>query len=270
MMNTEKRNPYTTHLDKMSVAEIIRVTNSENMNSVMAVERALPEIEKAINLMIDALKKGGRIYYSGAGTSGRLAVQDAVECPPTFGADPSLFTAIMAGGKERVFSAAESVEDNWELGSSDFLSYPIQSCDVLIGISAAGNAGYVLGAMDAAKKAGCTVISLTCNKEAKMNYCSDVAIVTDTGPEVLTGSTRMKAGNAQKMVLNMLSTTSMIKMGGVYENMMVHLRPYNIKIKQRMINIVCEICKCTQETAENLLNKHEWSIEKVIEKENLQ
>ena len=270
MLNTEKRNPYTTHLDKMSVAEIVRVINTENLNSVMAVERALPEIEKAIALMVSALKAGGKIYYSGAGTSGRLAVQDAVECPPTFGAAPSLFTAIMAGGKERVFSAAESVEDNWELGYDDFLSYPIQPQDVLVGISAAGNAGYVLGAMDAAKKSGCKVISLTCNKEAKMNFCSDVAIVTDTGPEVLTGSTRMKAGNAQKMVLNMLSTTSMVKIGGVYENMMVHLRPYNIKIKQRMMNIVCEICKCEQSEAKELLDKHNWSIEEIIDKENLQ
>lgn len=266
MFNTEKRNPYTTHLDKMSISEILKATNAENMYSVLAVERALPEIEKATELMVKSLKSGGRVYYSGAGTSGRLAVIDAVECPPTFGADPSLFTAIIAGGPERVFRAAESVEDNWESGRNDFLANPIKPEDILVGISAAGNAGYVLGAMEAAREKGCAVISMTCNKEAKMNKCSDVAIVTDTGAEVLTGSTRMKAGNAQKMVLNMLSTTAMVQTGGVYENMMVHLRPYNIKIKQRMINIVCEICKCDDDAARKLLEDNEWSIEKIIEK----
>lgn len=265
MFKTEQRNPYTTNLDKMSISEILRAINTENMHSVLAVERALPEIEKATELMVKSLKSGGKVYYCGAGTSGRLAVMDAVECPPTFGADPSLFTAIIAGGRERVFSAAESVEDNYEMGRKDFLSYPIKKEDILVGISAAGNAGYVLGAMDAAKEIGCSVVSMTCNYGAKMNDRSDVAIVTDTGAEVLTGSTRMKAGNAQKMVLNMLSTTAMVQNGGVYENMMVHLRPYNIKIRQRMINIVCEICACGEEEAVQLLEDNNWSIESIIE-----
>ena len=266
MSLTEKRNTKTTHIDKASTLEIVNMINEENMNSVIAVQKALPEITLVCDAAALAIQNGGRIIYVGAGTSGRLAVADAAECPPTFGVDYGTVVAVVAGGKDAVFRAAENVEDSAEQGKADLLANNITSDDLVIGISASGNAEYVTAALLTAKENGCVTASLSSNKVCKIADVAELNIFTDTGAEVVTGSTRMKAGNAQKMVLNMISTTAMIKTGKVYENFMINLRPTNKKLKKRMIGIVRDILSVDEATAESLLDKNNWSIRQAVGK----
>jgi len=265
MANTEKRNPKTTHIDKMTTMEMLQVINEENYNSVKAVEEELEHIAEAIDAITESMEKGGRLLYIGAGTSGRLAVVDASECPPTYGVAPELVTGIIAGGARCMFTSSENAEDIAENGRRDVLENGIKKGDVLVGISANGGAAYVLSAMETAKELGCITIALTCNAGSPIDEMADIKICTDTGAEVITGSTRMKAGTAQKLVLNMLSTCAMIKTGKVYENFMINLSPTNKKLKERMIGIVMELLSCEHDMAEQLLEKHDWKIRKVME-----
>jgi len=268
MLPTEQRNPKTTHIDKASTPEILQMIHAENQRSVDAVGEALPMIEAAVNAVTAALRDGGRLIYVGAGTSGRLAAVDASECPPTFGVDYELVSAVMAGGTNAFFRAAENQEDAGAAGVQAMHDKHLQSCDVVMGISASGNADFILEALKYAKSVGCTVLSLSSNPDAKIGKVADFPIFTDTGAEVITGSTRMKAGNAQKMVLNMISTAAMIQTGKVYENMMINLRPTNKKLRERMITIVCDITGVDRTEAEILLQDSGFSIPAAVERYN--
>ncbi len=265
MQKTEMRNEKTTHIDKMSTQEMLRIINEENMNAVKAVENAIDNIEKACDAIVSGFENGGRLFYVGAGTSGRLGVADAAECPPTFGVPKDLVIGIIAGGKDCMVAAAEGEEDDYDTGVNDIKIHTLKPADVVVGISASGNAKYILGALDHAKECGCTTVCLTSNANSKIDLAADISIVTDTGAEVVTGSTRMKAGTAQKLVLNMLSTVSMIRTGKVYENLMINLKPSNEKLTLRMIRIVCDITGCDEEKARTALENSEWNIRKSIE-----
>ena len=261
---TEMRNPASMHMDKMTTEEMVRLVITANYDAVKAAEEATSEITKAVDAIANAFENGHKLFYVGAGTSGRLGVIDAAECPPTFGVGYDMVTGIIAGGKERMFYAGENEEDKYENGISDIKDYGVSCGDVVIGISAAGNAAYVLGALEAAKNLDCVTVGLCCNEDAKVLKVADISILTDTGAEVLTGSTRLKAGTAQKIVLNTLTTCAMAKTGKVYENMMINLSPSNEKLKKRVIRIVSEILSCNEEEAIKRLEKSDWNIKKAI------
>jgi len=263
--STEARNPATTHIDQASTADMLRMICEENYNSVRAVDNARDQIAPVIDRAAEAISRGGRIVYIGCGTSGRIAVQDAAECPPTYGVDYNTVIAIIAGGHATLVRAAEGEEDSAEAGRADLLARDVTDKDIVIGISASGNAAYVAAALETAKSIGCVTASLSSNRECKIASIADYPIFTDTGAEVITGSTRMKAGNAQKMVLNMISTCAMVKTGKVYENLMVNLRPTNIKLRRRMIGIVSDICSLNLEEAEALLERNHFVIREAID-----
>lgn len=265
MLKTEMRNPKTTHIDEMSVHDMVKVINEENYNAVKAVEDASPQIEKAINAVVAGLERGGRLFYVGAGTSGRIGVMDAAECPPTYGVDKNLVIGIIAGGYGCMTRAAEQEEDSYEQGVEDVKKYDITKNDRVVGISASGGAAYVIGALEYAKAQGAVTIGVTSNV-SPLSEKSDVAIITDTGAEVVTGSTRMKAGTAQKLVLNAISTAAMIKTGKVYQNLMINLKPSNKKLKDRMIRITAEILGVDNAVAEQKLEENGWNIRSAVEK----
>ena len=266
MLKTEMRNPKTTHIDEMDTLSMLRIINEENMNSVKAVEAELENVAKAVDMVALAFSKGGRLFYIGAGTSGRIAIMDAAECPPTYGVDYDKVVGIIAGGEKCLVKAGEGGEDVAAAGVADLAKYDITQNDVVVGISVAGGAAYVLAAVEYAKSVGASTVGLTSNADSALAKIVDVAICPDTGAEVITGSTRMKGGNAQKFVLNMLSTCAMVKSGYVYENLMINLKPSNIKLKKRMISIVCDILRCGEKEAEKLLEENEWSIKKAIQR----
>ena len=264
MLSTERRNPDSTHLDRLPAPDALRLMNDANRRSVEAVEAALPAIARVAEAAAAALAAGGRIVYVGAGTSGRLAVQDAAECPPTFGVDPGTVVALMAGGREAMFRAAEGVEDDEAAGRRDLLALGPGPRDLVLGVSAAGGAAYVVGALRAAKERGAVTASLSSNSGTAIEREADLPIFVDTGAEVLTGSTRLKAGNAQKMVLNMVSTVAMARTGKVVENLMVNLRPSNRKLRARMVRIVATLAGVAEDRAEALLEANGWSIPAAI------
>jgi N-acetylmuramic acid 6-phosphate etherase len=268
MLKTEVRNPKSMHIDKMSTLEMLEVMNEENLNAVKAVKEQTESIAKAVDVVSEAIKNGGRLFYIGAGTSGRLGVLDASECPPTFGVSPDLVVGIIAGGDKCLRSAAENAEDVGENGVADIKAYSPNEKDVVVGISVAGGAEYVLKALEYAKSCGSTIIGLTCNADSKLAQFTDIAICTDTGAEVVTGSTRMKAGTAHKLVLNMLTTSVMIKQGHVYENLMINLKPTNIKLRARVIRIVSDITGLPQAESEKLLEANDWNIKKSVQSLN--
>lgn len=265
MLRTEMRNPETYNLDKMNTYDILKVINDENRNVFSAIEKALPQIEKACDAVTETIRNGGKVFYIGSGTSGRLAVCDAAECPPTFGVPYDLFNGIIAGGRDCMFKAAENAEDNPDLSVEDLKKHGFSSKDILIGISASGSAAYVISAINFAKNLGAKTVSITNNADTSMERIADIGICADTGEEVLTGSTRMKAGTAQKIILNMISTVAMTKYGCVYENMMINLKPTNKKLRKRMIGIVTEILRCDEEKAEKLLDENSWDIRQAVE-----
>lgn len=266
MKSTERRNPRTTHIDKATTKEMLTLINDENRRSVEAVEEALDSIAAAVDCITDAVRAGGRLIYVGAGTSGRLAAQDAAECPPTYGVDYNTVIAVVAGGPSALVKASENVEDNGEAGIAALQEVSVCSRDVVMGISASGNAKFVADAMRYAKSLGSKTVSLSSNDDALIGEIADFSIFCDTGAEVITGSTRMKAGNAQKMVMNMITTSVMIKLGKVYENMMINLKPTNIKLRDRMIRIVLEILpELDYAKAEALLEKNGFSIPTAVE-----
>ena len=241
MLKTEMRNERTMHFDKMSTSEMVAAMAAENYNSARAVEAASEDIARAVDAVAEAFGKGGRLFMIGAGTSGRLGVLDAAECPPTFGVSRDTVVGIIAGGHDCMFRAAEGEEDDEAAGRRDISSHGVGVNDVLIGISVAGGAAYVVGALEEAGARGAVTVALTSNPDTPISRAADITIFTDTGAEVITGSTRLKAGTAHKMVLNMITTCAMSKTGKVYENMMINLRPSNIKLTARMVRIVTEI-----------------------------
>lgn len=263
-MTTEKRNEHTLHIDKMSTKEMLCAIQRENVRAVESVGKAVEEIEKAVDGIFVRMRRGGRLFYVGCGTSGRIGVLDASELPPTFGVSPDLVVGIIAGGDKALRTAVEGAEDSYESGRTDIAGYGITEKDSVIGISAAGGAAYVLGAMEYAKMQGAFAVGLTSNEGTKIGSVADCCIVTDTGAEAITGSTRMKAGTAQKLILNMISTSLMVKAGYVYENFMINLQPTNIKLKQRMIGIVSELTGKNKAESEKLLEDNAWSIKKAV------
>lgn len=265
MIKTEMRNPLTMDLDKMSTKEIVSVIVKESYNAIKAVEDAEESIATACDIITQAIKNGGRLIYIGAGTSGRLGVLDASECPPTFGVSPDLVVGIIAGGDKCLRTPSEDAEDRKEAGEIDVKNVNICKDDVLVGISVAGNAQYVLGAIEYARSVGAKTIGLSSNPESLLGKSVDVFVFTDTGAEVVTGSTRMKAGTAQKTILNIFTTTAMVQNGCVYENLMINLKPSNVKLTERVKRIVCEILKCSETEAIKLLDENDWNIRKVVE-----
>ena len=264
MLKTEMRNPDTMNFSKMSTIDMVSVMAMENYNAVRAVEQAKESISVAVDVIAESFMSGGRLFFIGAGTSGRLGVLDAAECPPTFGVPCDMVQGIIAGGNECMFRAAENAEDIEENGRADVISRGVGKGDVLVGISVAGGAKYVAGALLEAKALGAKTVALTSNEDSLIEKCADITILTDTGAEVLTGSTRLKAGTAHKMVLNMLTTCAMAKIGNIYENMMINLRPTNIKLKARCIRITAEILGCSLEEAEMKLEECDWSIRQAV------
>lgn len=264
MLKTEQRNPKSTHIDKMSTLDMVKLMSEENYVAVKAVEDAAQSIAEAVDAIAFSMENGGRLYYIGAGTSGRLGVLDASECPPTFGVSADLVSGIIAGGYDCLVKASEAGEDSYENGILD-VKDRLRAGDVIVGISAAGGAKYVLGALEWAKANGCVTVGVTSNADSLLAKNADIAIFTDTGAEVITGSTRLKAGTAQKLVLNILSTAAMVKTGRVYENLMINLRPTNEKLRRRVISIVCEIKNVDENEAIALLDSNEWNIRKAVE-----
>lgn len=261
---TEQRNPNTADIDRVSTLEIVRRINDEDKKVAYAVERELEPIAKAVDAIQDALRSGGRLIYCGCGTSGRLGVLDAAECPPTYSADPGMVMGVMAGGERAMFKAVEGAEDNAEAGREDMKQINLSAKDVLVGIAASGRTPYVLGAMAYAHEIGAKTVALTCNKASEMNAVADIPIGVETGPEVITGSTRMKCGTAQKMVLNMLSTGAMIRLGKVYGNLMVDVMPTNEKLVRRAVSIVATAAGVDEEEARRTLEACGFSVKTAI------
>ena len=262
---TEMRNPASMHMDKMSSEEMAQLVIRANYEAVEACEKTSVQIARAVDAVAEAFGGDHRLFYIGAGTSGRLGIIDAAECPPTFGVPHGQVIGIIAGGNERVFRAGENEEDRYENGCDTVREHGIAAGDVLVGISAAGNAAYVVGALETAKALGAVTVGISSNPDTKILNTADIPIFTDTGAEVLTGSTRLKAGTAQKIILNMLSTTAMVKCGHVYENLMINLRPTNKKLRRRVISIVREILSCDEEKAIALLDANEWNIRRAVD-----
>ncbi|MGE5400744.1 MAG: N-acetylmuramic acid 6-phosphate etherase [Ignavibacteriales bacterium] len=255
-LTTEQRNPNSMDIDARSTAEILKIINNEDKTVPLAVEKELPYIEQAVELIVKALKNGGRLLYFGAGTSGRLGVVDASECPPTFGTPYGMIDGYIAGGREAMFRAQEGAEDYEENGAADVLKAEVNEKDVVCGIAASRRTPYVVGAVKKAKELGAKTLYVTCNPRENFNIKEvDVAICPYVGPEVIMGSTRMKSGTAQKLVLNMLTTASMIRMGKVYENMMIDLQMTNKKLVERSKRIVMTITGASYEEAAEYLEK---------------
>jgi N-acetylmuramic acid 6-phosphate etherase len=252
-MLTEQQNPATQNIDELSSLEIVRLMNGEDKKAVLAVEKILPEISAAADKIAERLKAGGRLFYVGAGTSGRLGILDAVECPPTFSVPPEMVQGVIAGGNAAIFKAKEGAEDNFALGESDMKSRNLTAKDVVVGIAASGRTPYVLGALNYAAKLGAPTVAITCNPCAPLLRAADYPLLAVTGPEVITGSTRLKAGTAQKLILNMLSTTAMIKLGKVYGNLMVDVNPSNEKLNERACHIIMEATGCEYEKSQEML-----------------
>lgn len=261
---TEHSHPKTNNLDIMSVKEIIKTMNEEDQTVAIAVQMVLPQIEEAIHIVCDKLSTGGRLFYIGAGTSGRIGLLDAVECPPTFSTSPQMVQAVLAGGFGAVAVAVEGAEDDQELGKNDLIHVKLTSSDVVIGIAASGRTPYVAGALSYAQSVGAKTISLTSNARSAISQYADVAIEVETGPEILTGSTRLKAATAHKMVVNMISTATMVRIGKVYKNLMVDVNPSNHKLKERAKKIVCEAANVTYEEAEQALAQTNFNVKQAI------
>lgn len=240
-------------MEGLSTIEILKKINEEDKKIAYKVEEELENIKKAVDLIVEVFNRGGRLFYLGSGTSGKLGVIDASECPPTFGVEDGLFIGILSGGKEAFSGWLEVTEDDEELSIEDLKKRNLSGNDVIVGITASGNTPYVLSGIKYGKSIGCKTIGLQCNKAGKLKDICDVAISIEVGEEVLLGSTRMKAGTAQKMVLNMLSTTAMIKTGKTYSNLMVNVKPINKKLQKRVVEIVMLACDVDEEKAKEVL-----------------
>ena len=252
---TEQRNPNSMHVDSLSALEIVQLMNKEDKQVPLAIEKCLPQIAQAVECIVAAFQQGGRLVYIGAGTSGRLGVLDASECPPTFGVSPEMVKGIIAGGERALRHPIEGAEDSKTHAVVDLQTIQFSSKDVLVGIAASGRTPYVIGALEYAKSLGSVTVSIASNPNSAMANIVDIAIDTVVGPEVLTGSSRLKSGTAQKLVLNMLTTTSMILMGKCYQNLMVDVQASNEKLKARAIRIVMQATDCDKALAEETLKQ---------------
>ncbi|MFC2274173.1 MAG: N-acetylmuramic acid 6-phosphate etherase [Haemophilus parainfluenzae] len=250
---TEQRNPNSMHVDSLSALEIVQLMNKEDKQVPLAIEKCLPQIAQAVECIVAAFQQGGRLVYIGAGTSGRLGVLDASECPPTFGVSPEMVKGIIAGGERALRHPIEGAEDSKAQAVFDLQTIHFSSKDVLVGIAASGRTPYVIGALEYAKSLGSVTVSIASNPNSAMANIVDIAIDTVVGPEVLTGSSRLKSGTAQKLVLNMLTTASMILMGKCYQNLMVDVQASNEKLKARAIRIVMQATDCDKTLAEETL-----------------
>ena len=254
-LETERRNLRSHGLDRKSALEIVRIINREDARVASAVRRELPRIARAVEAIAKAFSKGGRLFYIAAGTSGRVAVLDASECPPTFGTPPEMVQAIIAGGERAVRYSVEGAEDSSKNGARDLVRAGFTRKDIAVGIAASGTTAYVLGAVSFARKRGAVTIGVTCNPDSPLARGTDIAITVQTGPEAIAGSTRMKAGTAQKMVLNMLSTASMVGAGRIYDHWMIHMSLSNEKLRRRGAKILEESAKVSPSTAEHALRQ---------------
>lgn len=263
-LSTEGRNPQTTDLDEMSPLEIVSVMNQEDQKVPAAIKPELPQIATAAEKISQSFKKGGRLFYVGAGTSGRLGVLDAAECVPTFGTEPEMVQGLIAGGGKAMTLAVEGAEDDVELGASDLKDRDLTENDVVVGIAASGRTPYVVGALDYAKSVGADTIALSCNQDSIISQHAETKIEVVVGPEVLSGSTRLKSGTAQKMVLNMLSTAAMVGVGKTYGNLMVDVKPTNKKLVQRSINIIVEVTGVKADIAQATLEEANYSVKDAI------
>lgn len=255
---TEQRNPNTMNIDTLSTLEMVKLINREDHRVADAVGEVTDKIAQAVDVIAEKLAAGGRLIYCGAGTSGRLGILDAVECPPTYSTDPETVQALMAGGYGAIFKAVEGAEDSKELGVQDMQNIHFSQKDVLVGIAASGRTPYVRGCMEYAKQLGAPTVAVTCCPGSELDQFADIGIAPAPGPEVVTGSTRMKSGTAQKMVLNMLSTGAMIKLGKVYGNLMVDVKPSNEKLIRRCVTIVCSAAECTEAEATKTLEECDY------------
>ncbi len=254
---TEQQNSKTLKIDRKSTEEILEIINEEDQTVPIHIKREIPSITKVVDQVVKSFEMGGRLFYVGAGTSGRIGILDASECPPTFGTPSEMVKAVIAGGETAIFKAVEGAEDSEELGASDMHSNGVRLHDVVIGITASGRAPYVIGALKEAKKLGASTVSFTCTKDSALNKVADYKINIEVGPEVITGSTRMKAGTTQKLVLNMITTTSMVKLGKVYNNLMVDVQPLNKKLVDRAKRIIQNVTGCSFEEASELFDQSE-------------
>ncbi|MGY0147551.1 N-acetylmuramic acid 6-phosphate etherase [Edwardsiella tarda] len=253
-MVTESRNPASAAIDTLSTLAMLRVINAEDQRVAPAVEATLPQVAELVDKVVEAFAQGGRLIYCGAGTSGRLGILDASECPPTYGTPAQQVVGLIAGGHPAILAAVENAEDDRDQGAQDLRDLHFTSRDVLVGIAASGRTPYVLGAMAYAKQQGATVAAIVCNPGSEMSLAADIAIEPVVGAEVVTGSSRMKAGTAQKLVLNMITTGAMIRSGKVYGNLMVDVAATNAKLLQRQVNIVMAATECDLHQAEAALN----------------
>lgn len=250
---SEERNPRTMDMDLLPTVDLLRSINDEDKGVAYAVEKVIPEIALCVDRIAAAFRKGGRLIYMGAGTSGRLGVLDASECPPTFRVPPTMVVGLIAGGYEALLKAAEGAEDNQAAGAEALAEIDLTARDVVVGIAASGRTPYVIGGLNYARNVGATTVALSCNPQSAIAAVADIAISPVVGPEALTGSTRMKSGTAEKLVLNMLTTASMVKIGKTYQNLMVDLKASNKKLVARAARMVMQATDCTLEAAEQAL-----------------
>lgn len=250
---TESRNHHSEHIDTLSTLEMLKVINNEDKKVPFAVEATLPHIARLVDKVVTAFSQGGRLIYCGAGTSGRLGILDASECPPTYGTPHDMVIGLIAGGHKAILQSVENAEDNVQLGAEDLRQLNFNAKDVLVGIAASGRTPYVIGALEYARSLGAVTGAISCNPDSPIAQRADIAITPIVGPEVVTGSSRMKAGTAQKLVLNMITTGAMIKMGKVFGNLMVDVEATNAKLIERQIRIVMQATECERATAEQAL-----------------
>lgn len=263
-LSTETRNPATMDLDRMDPMEIAVAMNQEDAHAVASVSEVLPQVAQAIEWATEALQAGGRIIYMGAGTSGRLGVLDAVECPPTFGVSPDVVVGLIAGGQGAFVRAVEGAEDNAALGADDLRGLGVTARDLVVGLAASGRTPYVLGGLRYARELGCKTVAIACNRGSQIGAVAELAIEPVPGPEVVTGSTRLKAGTVQKLVLNMISTGSMVRAGKVYQNLMVDVQQTNEKLVTRAQNIVMAATECTRDEAVEALDQADGHVKTAV------
>ena len=254
-LTTENRNEATMHLDEMSIKDALTIMNEEDQRVPQAITQVIPMLSQIINLTATQFNLGGRLIYMGAGTSGRLGVLDAAECVPTFNTDPTEIIGLIAGGEKAMTTAIEGSEDNEALGATDLKNLTLTSKDVVIGVAASGRTPYVIGGLQYAQSIGAQTVAISCNTGSKISKYADYPLEVNVGPEVLTGSTRLKSGTAQKLILNMISTITMVRCGKVYDNLMIDVRPTNEKLVQRAIGIIQDVCDINTAQAQQLYDK---------------
>ncbi len=264
MTTTEQSNPLTSDIDRLSTFEALQIINSEDKKVAETIEKVLPVIATAVDKIVEKLKGGGHLYYVGTGTSGRLGVLDASECPPTFGVSPDLVQGIIAGGYDACYKSIEASEDDREAGANDLRARGINAGDAVVGIAASGRTPYTIGAVEYARKIGALTLCITCNKDTELARVVEIPIEAVVGPEVIAGSTRLRAGTAQKLVLNMISTMSMVRLGYVTGNRMTNLQPRNVKLRQRALGLLMNECNLDEASARAALEAANWDLRVAI------